>query len=153
MSSLDGSHKASRGGPFILVTDTCLQNHGPAVTPLQGTQSVQAATSPRHPAVSAEARQQPDLYAAAFVRELLTQNYRTSRDQLLAWVQSESAQSTEPLVVGLSPPQLGRWLSTPDRQPPLHPDCRNQATRVAVGGSFSGVTRFRLVSVAVSRAG
>ena len=34
-----GSHKASRGGPHILVTDTCLQNHGPAVTPLQGTQS------------------------------------------------------------------------------------------------------------------
>jgi len=24
-----GSHKASRGGPFILVTDTCLQDHEP----------------------------------------------------------------------------------------------------------------------------
>ena len=34
-----GSHKASRGGPHILVTDTCHQDHGPGVTPLQGTQS------------------------------------------------------------------------------------------------------------------
>ena len=67
---------------------------------------VDAATSPQYPAVGAEARQQPDLYAAAFVHELLTQDYRTSRNQLLAWVQSESAQSTEPLVVGLTPVEL-----------------------------------------------
>lgn len=67
---------------------------------------VDAATSRQYPAVSAEAGQQPDLYAAAFVRELLTQDYRTSRNQLLAWVQSESAQSTEPLVVGLTPVDL-----------------------------------------------
>jgi len=67
---------------------------------------VDAATSPQYPAVGAEARQQPDLYAAAFVRELLTQDYRTSRNQLLAWVQSESAQSTEPLVVRLTPVEL-----------------------------------------------
>ena len=39
MSSMAGSHKASRGGPYILVTDTCHQNHEPGVTPLQGTQS------------------------------------------------------------------------------------------------------------------
>ena len=67
---------------------------------------VDAATSPQYPAVGAEARQQPDLYAAAFVRELLTQDYRASRNQLLAWVQSESAQSSEPLVVGLTPVEL-----------------------------------------------
>lgn len=67
---------------------------------------VDAATSPQYPAVDAEARQQPDLYAAAFVRQLLTQDYRTSRELLLAWVQSESAQSTEPLVVGLTPVEL-----------------------------------------------
>ncbi|MEP7194772.1 MAG: hypothetical protein ABI903_18160 [Actinomycetota bacterium] len=67
---------------------------------------VDAATSPQYPAVGAEARQQPDLYAAAFVRELLTQDYRTSRNQLLAWLQSESAQSTEQLVVGLTPVEL-----------------------------------------------
>ena len=41
---------------------------------------VDAATSRQYPAVSAPARQQPDLYAAAFVGELLTQDYRTSRD-------------------------------------------------------------------------
>jgi hypothetical protein len=56
--------------------------------------------------VSAQARQQPDLYAAAFVRQLLTQDYRTDREQLLAWVQSESAQSADPLVVGLTPVDL-----------------------------------------------
>ena len=72
----------------------------------RGVVPVEAATSRQYPAVSAEARQQPDLYAAAFVGELLTQDYRTSRDQLLAWVQSESAQSTEPLVVGLTPIEL-----------------------------------------------
>ena len=65
-----------------------------------------AATSPQYPAVGAEAGQQPDLYAAAFVRELLTQDYRTNRNLLLAWVQSESAQSSEPLVVGLTPADL-----------------------------------------------
>ena len=67
---------------------------------------VNAATSSNFPAVGAEARLQPDLYAAAFVRQLLTQNYRTDRQQLLAWVQSESAQSTDPLVVGLTPVDL-----------------------------------------------
>ena len=45
---------------------------------------VNAATSPNFPAVSTEARLQPDLYAAAFVRQLLTQDYRTDREQLLA---------------------------------------------------------------------
>ena len=60
----------------------------------------------RSHAVGSRNRQQPDLYAAAFTRQLLTQDYRTSRDQLLARVQSESAQSTEPLVVGLTPVDL-----------------------------------------------
>jgi len=64
------------------------------------------ATSARYPAVGSRSRQQPDLYAAAFTAELLTQDYRSSRDHLLAWVQSESAPSTEPLVVGLTPAGL-----------------------------------------------
>ena len=64
---------------------------------------VAPATSAHYPAMSWQARQQPDLYAAAFTRQLLTQDYRTGRDQLLAWVQSEAAPSTEPLVVGLTP--------------------------------------------------
>jgi len=67
---------------------------------------VQPATSGHYAAVSAEAQQQPDLYAAAFVRQLMTQDYRTDREQVLAWVQSESAQSTDPLVVGLTPVDL-----------------------------------------------
>jgi hypothetical protein len=64
---------------------------------------VAPATSAQHPAVSWQARLQPDLYAAAFTAQLLTQDYRTGRGQLLAWVQSETAPSTEPLVVGLTP--------------------------------------------------
>jgi hypothetical protein len=72
---------------------------------------VAPATSTRYPAVSSQARLQPDLYAAAFTRQLLTQDYRSSRDDLLAWVQSESAQSTEPLVVGLTPVELRARLA------------------------------------------
>jgi hypothetical protein len=69
--------------------------------------AVEPATSLQYPAVRGQARQQPDLYAAAFAGELLTQDYRTSgRQKLLAWVQSESAQSTDPLVVGLTPAGL-----------------------------------------------
>ena len=72
---------------------------------------VTPSTSARYPAVSSQARQQPDLYAAAFTAQLLTEDYRTNRDQLLAWVQSESAQSTEPLVVGLTPVELRARLA------------------------------------------
>ena len=77
-----------------------------SINRMSAVQPVGPATSARYAAVSAQARQQPDLYAAAFVRQLLTQDYRTDREQLLAWVQSESAQSTDPLVVGLTPVDL-----------------------------------------------
>ena len=77
-----------------------------SISRIRGVVPVNAAASPQYPAVSAEARRQPDIYAAAFVRQLFTQDYRVSRDVLLAWVQSESAQSTEPLVVGLTPVDL-----------------------------------------------
>jgi hypothetical protein len=73
---------------------------------LQAMPAVSAATSRLHPAVPAAVRGQPDLYAAAFVTELLSQDYRTPRQDLLAWVQSESAPTSEPLVVGLVPPAL-----------------------------------------------
>lgn len=56
--------------------------------------------------ITAEALSQPDLFARAFVTRLLTQDYRRPRHELLAWVQSHSAQSAEPLVVGLIPPGL-----------------------------------------------
>src|ERR1035437_3107 len=72
---------------------------------------VAPATSAQYPAVSSQAREQPDLYAGAFTAELLTQDYRTSRDDLLAWVQSESAQCTEPLVVGLARVELRARLA------------------------------------------
>jgi hypothetical protein len=58
------------------------------------------------PPISGELAQHPDLYAAEFVRGLLTQDFRSQRQAHLAWVQAESAQTTEPLVVGLVPPQL-----------------------------------------------
>jgi hypothetical protein len=65
-----------------------------SLTRMRDETPVTPATSALYPAVTSEARQQPDLYAAAFTRQLLTQDYRTNRDQLLAWVQSESAPST-----------------------------------------------------------
>lgn len=58
------------------------------------------------PPITGDASTQPDLYAAEFVRRLLTQDFRTPRDGHLAWVQSESAATTEPLVVGLVPGDL-----------------------------------------------
>jgi hypothetical protein len=78
-----------------------------SIKAMRAVAAVEPAPSRQYPAVSEEARQQPDLYAAAYAGELLTQDYRTSgRDELLAWVQSESAQSTDPLVVGLTPAGL-----------------------------------------------
>jgi hypothetical protein len=58
------------------------------------------------PRISGEATQQPDLYAAEFVRRLLTQDYGHPREELLAWVQRESTPVADPLVVGLVPPDL-----------------------------------------------
>ncbi|HRY09580.1 MAG TPA: hypothetical protein P5544_06365 [Candidatus Nanopelagicales bacterium] len=56
--------------------------------------------------VTGEATTQPDLYAAEFVRRLLTQDHRTPRTAHLGWVQAESAQTSEPLVIGLVPLEL-----------------------------------------------
>lgn len=56
--------------------------------------------------ISAEARTQPDLYAAEFVRMLLTQDYGRPREEHLAWVATEAGTTAEPLIVGLVPPQL-----------------------------------------------
>jgi hypothetical protein len=77
---------------------------------------VRPATSAAYPAIPAGERTQPDLYARAFATELLTQDYRTNRNDLLAWAQSETAQCSEPLVVGLVPAdlrhKLGLWSLT-----------------------------------------
>lgn len=62
------------------------------------------------PRITGHATQQPDLYAAEFTRRLLTQDYGKSRQTWLSWVQTESARTDEPLVVGLVPPELrDRW--------------------------------------------
>lgn len=71
-----------------------------SVVPLTG------ATSSDYPPVSDTAKRQPDLYAAEFVQRLLTQDYRRPRVEFLRWIQSETATTSEPLVVGLVPPAL-----------------------------------------------
>lgn len=70
-----------------------------------------APATPASPgSITDEATRHPDLYAAEFVKHLLTQDYRTPRAQLLAWVQSEAVQTSEPLVIAMVPPQLrDKW--------------------------------------------
>lgn len=76
------------------------------ITRLRAMPAVAASTSPAHRPISGQAQMQPDLYAAALVRGLLTQDYRSPRAALLAWVQSQAGTSTEPTVVGLIPADL-----------------------------------------------
>jgi hypothetical protein len=71
---------------------------------LRAVEPVTASGAPRP--ISGDQAQQPDLYAAEFVRRLLTQDYRAPRQTHLAWVQAETVQTTEPLVVGLVPAEL-----------------------------------------------
>jgi len=95
----------SPSGPSSLTSEQQLELQR-SISRIRGVVPVTAAASLQYPAVGAEARRQADLYAAAFVRQLFTQDYRVSRNVLLAWVQSESARSTDPLVVGLTPVDL-----------------------------------------------
>jgi len=67
---------------------------------------VKPATSRRYPAIAAGKTTQPDVYAAAFAAQLLTQDYRAPRAELLCWIQSESAPTSEPSIVALIPPEL-----------------------------------------------
>lgn len=73
---------------------------------------LRAVTAPQSPAKPIEGRipsayrHQPDLYARAFVERLFTQDYTTSRQAHLAWVQAESARTDEPTVTGMVPPEL-----------------------------------------------
>lgn len=66
---------------------------------------------PREARIAGDVTEQPDLYAAEFVRRLLTQDYRRPRAEHLSWVQAESALTTEPLVVGLVPKDLRSRLA------------------------------------------
>lgn len=62
------------------------------------------AGEPATPRITEPAAEQADLYAAEFVRRLLSRDYaKLSRDSHLTWVQAESAATTEPLVIGLVP--------------------------------------------------
>ena len=71
---------------------------------LRATRVVSSTTAPT--AITGVVATQPDLYAGEFVRRLLTHDYVTPRDDLVAWVQAESAKTTEPLVIGLVPAEL-----------------------------------------------
>jgi hypothetical protein len=86
---------------------------------------VQPATSTAYPRIHGPATHQPDLFARAFATRLLTQDYRTPRRQLLAWVQAESATTTEPIVIGLVPKdQRDKWALyslTTDQSTPVIP--------------------------------
>jgi hypothetical protein len=62
--------------------------------------------SSRGSKIPAEARQQPDVYAAAFATALLTQDYRRPRADLLDAIAAEGTTTAEPLVVGLVPAEL-----------------------------------------------
>ncbi len=77
----------------------------PTTSPPSSAQPV-VAPAPDTARISGETATQPDLYAAEFVRRLLTQRYDQPRAAHLAWVQAESAPTTEPLVVGLVPERL-----------------------------------------------
>jgi hypothetical protein len=74
------------------------------IAALEAQPAVDAA--PDQTRINGEAASQPDLYAAEFVRRLLTQRYDQLRGAHSEWVQAESAQTTEPLVVGLVPERL-----------------------------------------------
>lgn len=69
------------------------------------------APATREARIAGDVTQQPDLYAAEFVRRLLTQDYRRPRAEHLAWVQAESVQTSEPLVVGMVPKELRSRLA------------------------------------------
>ena len=108
---------------------------------LRAVEPVQASSTPRR--IAGEQAQQPDLYAAEFVRRLLTQDYRSPRQTHLAWVQSESAQTREPLVVGLVPSELRDRLavySVSDAADGPSPVPTEQEWRqLAAAGSYTSV--------------
>jgi hypothetical protein len=92
-------------------------------TPWNAAPTVAPAASGAYPPIPAEKRSQPDLFVQAFGTELLTRDYRHStRAQLLAWAQGESAPLTiqqvplsdsdrsKALIVSLTDPA---WDNTP----------------------------------------
>ncbi|MGH3264635.1 MAG: hypothetical protein ACRDNS_21880 [Trebonia sp.] len=96
-----GGRPSARATPSSSVTGAS-GNPSPAAsatgynhTPWNAVPSQQPATSTPYPAIKAEYRTQPDLFARAFGTELLTREYHHShREQLLAWTQASSAPLT-----------------------------------------------------------
>ena len=95
---------------------------------LQRAPRVRPASSTAYSIIHGPATHQPDLFARAFATRLLTQHYGTPRRELLAWVQAESATTTEPTVLGLVPKNLrARWAIyslTSDQAIPVIPPTR-----------------------------
>lgn len=106
-STQPSGQPSSDSDPSALDRDLASLRDMPAISP---------AISAQYPAVADAARGQADLYARAFVTTLFTQDYRSERAGLLAWVQSEAVATREPLVVGLVPvalqSKLGAWSLT-----------------------------------------
>lgn len=90
-----GASGQARPSPGALTDNIAALEQQPVVAP-----------APDTARISGETATQPDLYVAEFVRRLLTQRYDQPRAAHLAWVQAESAPTTDPLVVGLVPERL-----------------------------------------------
>lgn len=98
---------AMRTSPPTAQPETPAPDAGPVAADIARLRAVSWVAPPtREVRITGDVTQQPDLYAAEFVRRLLTQDFRRPRAEHLSWVQAESAQTSEPLVVGLVPREL-----------------------------------------------
>ena len=94
------------------------------------------AGKPASPRITGAATEQADLYATEFVRRLLSRDYaKVSRDSHLAWVQAESAATTEPLVIGLVPEsardRFAVWSVTDSTAGPAPVPAQDEWTQLA----------------------
>ena len=146
--------------PHSTTTQSSEPTKDPVTTEIERLRAAaRVAPGPPGRRITGDFSQQPDLYAAEFVRRLLTQDYRTSRAEHLAWVQSEAAQTSEPLVIGLVPKELRDHLavySVTDAvsQPPAVPG-QNEWTALGLQDAYTtvrieGVTEPMAWSTAVS---
>ncbi|QGN58845.1 hypothetical protein GKE56_14225 [Nostocoides sp. HKS02] len=104
---------------------------------------------PREAVITGEATRQPDLYAAEFVRRLLTQDYRRPREDVLSWVQAESSPLADPLVIGLVPPDLRDRFAvdsvTDTTVGPAAVPSRGEWTALAASGAYRTVKVDRVI--------
>ncbi len=115
MSGAGGRHRAAAAPSASTPLSGPAAAGSPAVPgydhgPWDAVPAVPAGTSRAFPPIPAADRGQPDLFVAAFGTELLSRDYRhATRDQLLAWVVSESAPLSI-VQVPLSPADRGKAL-------------------------------------------